>query len=127
MPCPRGGAETGSIPRPGDLRGVGSYVQSKPNGRDCLWGVYPIGNWSRSEVAEQIKDEQDDEDQAEAAAAADMATVGVAAAAEEKNKDDNEEDEGHDNILEGRAVILFSAGEGRFRWSTSRVETATGA
>jgi hypothetical protein len=60
--------------------------------RERLWGVYPISDWFRSEVAHQIKDEQYDEHKAETAPAADMSPVGIATAAEEKNKDYNKED-----------------------------------
>ena len=45
-----------------------------------------------SEVAQQIKYEQDNEHKADSAAAADMSPVSIAAAAEEKNKDNNKED-----------------------------------
>lgn len=87
-------------------------MQSNLEGWECLWGVYPIGDLFASEVAQQIKDEQDDEHKAESAAAADMSSVSIAAATEEKNKDNNQEDEHHNDILDFFGCYFFAAGDG---------------
>ena len=51
-----------------------------------------------SEIAHEIKYEQDNEHKAESATATDVTAVGVPAAAEEKQEDNNEKNEHHNDI-----------------------------
>lgn len=61
--------------------------------------MYPINDLCLSEIAHEIKYEQDDEHKTKSAAAADMPPVCISATAEEKNKNENKENKGHNSIL----------------------------
>ena len=74
-----------------------------------------MSDLSRSEVAHQIKYEQDNEHKAEAAAAADMSSISISAATEEKNKDNNNENQGHGNILYWGKIYRPAFATGRVR------------
>jgi hypothetical protein len=51
-----------------------------------------MSDLSPSEVAHQVKYEQNDEHKAEPSTAADMPSVGISAAAKDKNKENDKED-----------------------------------